>query len=1658
MHGQFYNHYANQQSRTSQNPSNSARTTNEQQVHALYRAQHNAVVNGQAYPTHANQQQQPRVQPTIQHGSAAGLTSQQYNQLLQSHAYYLTQQQQQQTRQQEQQRLLQQQQQQVASLDAATLRSAGLDPTTLHNLNAEPSLRTLLATSYGRNTLSQMQMQTLNHLSLSQASVSPHRVGSNAQPHLEHIQPANKLMSQARIMTSQSRELPRQHESAVNQAPPPLRNIQAQNASQAALSQEMLMARHLSPTAPGRSPPGFHQNLGNNVFSNILLSPTNNPGMIQTHRGTAYSPAMGHIPQMGVNHRQPNMQMTTHTEITTDRNTSCANPSSMTTGRNVSRDLQSPQRPTTTGTIINTNVHVKRQTSSVNSCTAPVIISDSDDDDEQPTTSTGGEKKVREQTPSLPAKQDFTRVVIDDDIEITGMRAAEIMSHMRSDCPIHQFKRVDNVDVGPQEQNASKCIKCFCYVCDKVATECKSWTTTTFPHCNAHSRASCWKARRNTKKSPLMLRLASEEVTQEMEQAGEIAMQYMITIRESYITYRAGTPCEYNAVPCNCSCHKLSRANEPCHQCKVVHDMKKKFNYEPVRETALGIIREIQSKYSQSRPEMALITLEAVLSELCSQRPADFNHSSRTPSNPDIRCQCNFPNIIEEHIEKELVEILTRFEVSQPLRTNLIQCVEEAIRPLQLKDTMKKFLGMRHWDNLLLRAVLTGANTTGSKGREVLRETADVIKMRVEKLDRDKRYHSILRYIKVVKLFQNQSSGISGTQIVSYMEQWMLLYKAKQGLFKDVAFRLTEFAANEHRGCILSTLPPEFLIKLLDVLAGYDISPDTRLDAFDPAGSRGPYEIKGKDADVLLMLFVFIVQQNPAAANHVPIYLWLAKWVNRSRLSPCLDPNLIKPWVDQGTTISELAKQASIHGQCGRALIQCQAHDPHVHLFLASASIVNAVAKLRKSFTSEHIQVILDAYKTNEWALFHLVTQSAMMSFGDLGVIRWITHFCEQNSGSIAQIKDRVLIESIQPYPLDNVSELLNALIKPDWVTSVDAIQQTVIAVASEYSIRLLEELKRYDAKVLILRSKWLEEIILKNVEERKISPSLLRDERVINQLKNVSKTCSFVNPVKHNIDLYKKISPSAEWYRRCNQLLQFLQDKFSKYPFSGTMEEFSSLLWLLWSIGDIDRLKARLVFFEDRHSCDDDGVKVTSLKVIRELAGLLDSSAYPDSANNKHILIAGCIRLCVVETLSWLTCAECASKMPTGWGDIWVSIAQAKLTENFESLNQNMIEQFKKWLNQVPLDNPNNYQRLTACLRTFLSTLVLTWMKCSMNLDRVYRLLMDVSAAIAGQTFQRDFASLSAELIKVEKDKLQPKILETIESQPPNNIQMQTQVVRQSRSSVDQAPVQSEPQHTRQYRSTSGPPGPPPSLTKSNDLTPKRTTTMNDGVAKQILKKPPEVEKIIPPTNPSPQREELRASTAVMSTDALFKKTPTNKAISPQKSASTLGPQKGESQKPSPQKDKSSNPFSSLNRTKTCQSCGETISCASFRCPKCNQAARSVQPVTCPGCGQENREMKGYSCQYCYRSLLDVLFQGGEGPPVSSDEPKVAEVKQNKRKKKSEDKRRKKSKNDGKPEKKDNPPERNKSLSENSEKKVLPVTLKVQHKTLEDSSDSRLE
>ena len=73
------------------------------------------------------------------------------------------------------------------------------------------------------------------------------------------------------------------------------------------------------------------------------------------------------------------------------------------------------------------------------------------------------------------------------------------MPHARCGCPTMNFVVLPpdkEVSERARATNSKTCDKCYCYVCDVLATECGEWPV----HCMAFDRDKTWKERRAKKK------------------------------------------------------------------------------------------------------------------------------------------------------------------------------------------------------------------------------------------------------------------------------------------------------------------------------------------------------------------------------------------------------------------------------------------------------------------------------------------------------------------------------------------------------------------------------------------------------------------------------------------------------------------------------------------------------------------------------------------------------------------------------------------------------------------------------------------------------------------------------------------------------------------------------------------------------------------------------------------------------------------------------------------------------------------------------------------------------------------------------------------------------------------------------------------------------
>ena len=99
----------------------------------------------------------------------------------------------------------------------------------------------------------------------------------------------------------------------------------------------------------------------------------------------------------------------------------------------------------------------------------------------------------------------YARVVNgeDDDIEIVGTKtdtALVAMPHARCSCPTVHFIVLPEKEEASEKvrsTNSKTCNKCYCWVCDVLASECTEWSS----HCMAFDRDPAWKKRRAEKKT-----------------------------------------------------------------------------------------------------------------------------------------------------------------------------------------------------------------------------------------------------------------------------------------------------------------------------------------------------------------------------------------------------------------------------------------------------------------------------------------------------------------------------------------------------------------------------------------------------------------------------------------------------------------------------------------------------------------------------------------------------------------------------------------------------------------------------------------------------------------------------------------------------------------------------------------------------------------------------------------------------------------------------------------------------------------------------------------------------------------------------------------------------------------------------------------------------
>ncbi|XP_069840304.1 uncharacterized protein [Dendropsophus ebraccatus] len=369
-----------------------------------------------------------------------------------------------------------------------------------------------------------------------------------------------------------------------------------------------------------------------------------------------------------------------------------------------------------------------------------------------------------------------TLEVVDEELAITFSRKAHVMPHARYDCSTHPFSRMEQETQIPIEKNASFCDECYCYLCDKPASECSNWTTPDYCHCNAHNKSKHWKGERDTALAGVLtiFNLDLTEIDSELREAGDKLQYFLLQLEQVYNKYLDGAMGMRESVErCGCLCHKAKTAKCKA-ECAFKHSLVKFHNYTDVHKVVTDFINQVD----EGSPRASAVMLLGVAKELVYHKVLENPLSLQDP----VAHVKQSTAVLMTRIVSTLQRLLVLKDYPKILYDKFVSFFQSLRLPPHL-FTFTSSLNVLRWDNCLLTSVLAGQNLTGyrtNKGKkECLWEALTVVQSRVKKLEEEKSYRQLVRYLNVVKCSEN--AGLTA------LKQKLCLYMCKYGDFSLAA-------------------------------------------------------------------------------------------------------------------------------------------------------------------------------------------------------------------------------------------------------------------------------------------------------------------------------------------------------------------------------------------------------------------------------------------------------------------------------------------------------------------------------------------------------------------------------------------------------------------------------------------------------------------------------------------------------------------------------------------------------------------------------------------------------------------------------------------------------------------------------------------------------
>ncbi|XP_075035373.1 uncharacterized protein LOC142097438 [Mixophyes fleayi] len=385
--------------------------------------------------------------------------------------------------------------------------------------------------------------------------------------------------------------------------------------------------------------------------------------------------------------------------------------------------------------------------------------------------------------------------VLDEEIAITFSKKAHVMPHARYDCSTHPFVRTEQETQIPIEVNASFCAECYCYLCDKPASECSYWTVFSGCHCNAHNKSKYWKEQRDGALAGVLtiFNLDLTEIDSELREGGNLLESFLSELPPVYRQYLEGTVMTRDSIgQCSCACHKAKRRYK-CNICALHHAETRVHTYKQVHTLVIDYL----SKADKESPKTTAVMLLGAAKELVSHRPLPCPFLFKDPT-------ANFKEA-SLHLMTRIVTTLQNLLVVANYPPNLHEKFVWFFQSIPLPPhcySLINCLNVLRWDNCFLTSVLAGQNLSGvrtNKGKkEFLWEPMTVVQARVQRLGNEHSYRQLVRYLNAVR-----STNMAG---LNFLKQKLCFYMCKYGDFTSAAHSLLQIKGMQ--GSISSLLTP----------------------------------------------------------------------------------------------------------------------------------------------------------------------------------------------------------------------------------------------------------------------------------------------------------------------------------------------------------------------------------------------------------------------------------------------------------------------------------------------------------------------------------------------------------------------------------------------------------------------------------------------------------------------------------------------------------------------------------------------------------------------------------------------------------------------------------------------------------------------------------